>query len=1142
MNFRKRTIRFIRQMTTHFLILILAITRGMAFNNCPMIVGASPHMETSVASSEKTLLEITPKNITKIVNANDWDSINSTMYFVPTENIALSEDILEIAHQADENMALYADFSEDDDFINDCSTNYGFLQLEENPNVSGMETLYLNILEIAKSIYNGTEDIKISDFDGNQRYCAGKVNYADLGLTTKDVFEVYNSVLYDHPLFYFFGKEIAYDGVDLYLLVDENFCTGQSRHSYAEKIKSQVTAYTNITENAMSNYDIVKAVHDTIITSVEYGFESDGITPKDTVFTHSIAGYVTDEKLLVCDGYAKTFATILNYLDIENVFVAGWSVASGAETSDETAHAWNLVRLGNDSFYFVDTTLDDGSSDGIQNDYLCIGKELYKNHSIVQNGASDQIFFMYKIPEVAETSFAGNDILKKSPDPEYIKTDNFTYSLENGILTFSGRGSITGSEENYTENPWYALRENVTSLVFEEGIRFIGNYTFCDFDNVTSISFSEGQSIGFRAFADCSALKEVTLPDQMPYMGGEIFADCTALEKVTYGQLSTDCNVYYIGDPFRGDINLQTIVVPENNFLYESQDNVLFLKTEKLLDLYPEGKRDTVYTIPEGTKGISNAFYNCRFLEQILIPESVETVFTSAFVNCSALKSLSFPASVKQFYDDPVNEGIPSISQCNALDYIENKSDAKLYLEESYVLNESEKKYYRYWKDNTTNKVKSYISQGTVVPEYFGIELGNFQGFTEDGITYQSQTEPPSPPLSADDLENNVFAGTVKVINLSPSHMVSDIPDTVKYNGWIYKVVWEVPTLSITCSPNRHSIHIGESCSISTAISQSADFDISVSWRSSDENIATVDEHGQVFAISSGKATIFATASGRFGELVISNTASCELTVTSLAENTQTIQSSDINKTYGDADFQIKASTTGDGILSFNSSNENVVAVDSKSGLAKITGAGTVNITIEASETDNYKKAVKTICITVNKADPRLKLTKKSYRKTFGASPFNPGISAKANISYKTNNSKVAIVRNGKIIIKSCGTAIITVSTTDSNYKAASGKISIHVVPKKASISNAVSKKSGQISVSWKKQKEAAGYTIEYSTDKKFKKVVKTMNVDKNKITKTTLKKLKKKKIYYIRVKAFTKVNKKILYGNASKSIKCKTK
>ena len=63
--------------------------------------------------------------------------------------------------------------------------------------------------------------------------------------------------------------------------------------------------------------------------------------------------------------------------------------------------------------------------------------------------------------------------------------------------------------------------------------------------------------------------------------------------------------------------------------------------------------------------------------------------------------------------------------------------------------------------------------------------------------------------------------------------------------------------------------------------------------------------------------------------------------------------------------------------------------------------------------------------------------------------------------------------------------------------------------------------KSRQIAVTLKKVSGANGYEVEYSTEKKFKKS-KTTKVTTTKVT-CTIKKLKKGKTYYVRVRAFKK-------------------
>lgn len=85
------------------------------------------------------------------------------------------------------------------------------------------------------------------------------------------------------------------------------------------------------------------------------------------------------------------------------------------------------------------------------------------------------------------------------------------------------------------------------------------------------------------------------------------------------------------------------------------------------------------------------------------------------------------------------------------------------------------------------------------------------------------------------------------------------------------------------------------------------------------------------------------------------------------------------------------------------------------------------------------------------------------------------------------------------------------------------------------------------IALTWKKitskvqKKRIKGYQIQYSTKRSFKKA-KTKNVNGYKKTRVTLKKLKAKKKYYIRVRTILKVNGKTYYSKWSKIKSVKTK
>lgn len=84
-----------------------------------------------------------------------------------------------------------------------------------------------------------------------------------------------------------------------------------------------------------------------------------------------------------------------------------------------------------------------------------------------------------------------------------------------------------------------------------------------------------------------------------------------------------------------------------------------------------------------------------------------------------------------------------------------------------------------------------------------------------------------------------------------------------------------------------------------------------------------------------------------------------------------------------------------------------------------------------------------------------------------------------------------------------------------------------------------VKAKKKKLNVSWKKVSGAKGYKVLYATNIKLTKNKKKVTVKKNKVT---LKKLKSKKKYFLKIRAYKKVNGKTYYGKWSKVVKKKTK
>lgn len=114
-------------------------------------------------------------------------------------------------------------------------------------------------------------------------------------------------------------------------------------------------------------------------------------------------------------------------------------------------------------------------------------------------------------------------------------------------------------------------------------------------------------------------------------------------------------------------------------------------------------------------------------------------------------------------------------------------------------------------------------------------------------------------------------------------------------------------------------------------------------------------------------------------------------------------------------------------------------------------------------------------------------------------------------------------------------------STTQPTTKPSTTKNTKTVKPKKTSIKK-LSKGKKKFTVTWAKVSGIKGYQIQYSSDKKFKKNNKSVTVTKQKTTKATVKKLKSKKKYYVRVRTYKTVNGKKIYSSWSKVKSVKTK
>lgn len=387
-------------------------------------------------------------------------------------------------YRAFQSAPLFSRFDHDNDdderaFLEDCSTDYAYKDLASRRNARDLQTLYNRIKDVLTDVYFSDDDIRSKNVpDIGNVYIMGEASYKNLAILPSDIVEIYQRVLSDNPLFYFGSDLVLYNSQDAILVIEEAFASGDVREDYAEEIEEEIESFEETVEDATSTYEIVKLVHDRIIDHAEYAYKADGHTPNSTPYTHNITGYLEDG-YVVCDGYSKTYSAVLNYLDIDCALITGWAVKNGAITSPGTGHAWNLVKMDDRKYYFVDITWDDNEV----NSEICFlkGQSLYEDHSITPNpdpySPTEGFTLILGMPPIPANDYNPDPYAPAAPS----KANAKLYGYDDVYVSWDKVVGVSGYEVHYrkTSSGSYIDLETTTatSVKFpdlEDGV----SYTF----------------------------------------------------------------------------------------------------------------------------------------------------------------------------------------------------------------------------------------------------------------------------------------------------------------------------------------------------------------------------------------------------------------------------------------------------------------------------------------------------------------------------------------------------------------------------------------------------------------------------------------------------------------------------------------
>ena len=313
----------------------------------------------------------------------------------------------------------------------------------------------------------------------------------------------------------------------------------------------------------------------------------------------------------------------------------------------------------------------------------------------------------------------------------------------------------------------------------------------------------------------------------------------------------------------------------------------------------------------------------------------------------------------------------------------------------------------------------------------------------------------------------------------------------------------------------------------------------SLKYQSGNEKVAVVTGN-KITAAAPGTTVITVSATDGSGVKT-----SLTVTVKAPAPKPVPVQSISLNPTaktvtVGESfalQAQISPGDASNKNVTFTSSNTRAVAVNKNQVVAKEPGQAVVTVTaqdgsgVKASMTVTVKLAVPGKVKAVQSGAAKVKV---SWSKSSKAVKYNVYRSTKAKSGYRKIKTVTSSSYTDRKVTagKTYYYKVQAVASSGSYNSADSAAVKASLL--KVPSIKVKSVKKGRVDISWKKISGASGYEIYVSADKS-KGYKKKAVVKKQKTVKTSVKGLKSKKKYYVKIRAYRTVDKKKVYGSYSK-------
>ena len=619
----------------------------------------------------------------------------------------------------------------------------------------------------------------------------------------------------------------------------------------------------------------------------------------------------------------------------------------------------------------------------------------------------------------------------------------------------------------------------------------------------------------FQYCTQASDIESVTLPDSLTTIEKNAFYNCEKLKSVTIPQNVSSIGLAAFVEGLSESSLTEIKVDPENPYFSE-KDGVVFSKDGTKLIVFPSG-RSGDYQIPDGTVSVGDyAFYYCVNVSSITVPGSVRSLGEGAFGNCSSLTKAVLNEGLEEIgeYAFQSSSGIRDIIIPTSVKSV-GKNGLRLssgcrirvlstdtvwsddaFRDSALIAGKKDSTLQKYAEDHGCTFVE--LSADNRIPlqnEWFEQITSEYEynGKSHEPKIESSESAPELEQGSDYEVtyENNINAGTA----------------TVKITG--KDIFCGTVERSFKITPDENGMYV-------CYFAENNETYLETTFKGK-----KVEPEVVIDGLVQGKDyTVTYVNNEKPGE------ARAELTGIGNYKGSETLYFTIYGKLpavdpIADQTYTGKELTPAIVIPGLKAGEDYYMYYEDNlyPGVATATIYGT-----------GYYKGTATIHFKIRKKTEKfvsnVKLNRTSY--TYTGKSIRPSVTVTVNGKKIGASAYKLYYKNNK----NSGIGTVQVRGTG-KYSRINKTITFKILPPKTLLTG-LKKANRSFIASWKKNIQATGYQIQYAADSRFTKERKTVTVGKQSATRYKISGLKNKKTYYVRIRSYKRVGKKVLYSSWS--------